>query len=469
MYIPKKYKKIQLVAYHTPTLFATVSDIPKFNVPLTPEARNAFSTLSNKDEKSRVERFFRVLVWAAEQANVLDNNAETLKLFMAPEFYFKTAEPANVLLAKDAHFGKDGKIQVVQRDGAHWHPDSAAKTCMSCGVKFTITLRKHHCRVCGRIFCYKCCPVRPEGIPGTSSGPQRICMHCYKVKRTAGAFGMYSFNTMQNIMHCLRTMFAARDLQHWLIIPGTIVSDLPWEGKDYGIFNAYLNTAMMIKGGGVDAPFHFIHKKNISRIDGPPMSRNVLDPTSPYAKIFGNLKELGFDEDEFRVVKIDNITFALEICLDHAEGVVKQAYDSYKGPKATVDVHLVTSCGMQLHQENIIARKGGVAMICDGTKDDNSPRSDVRKVKSPGFLEDSLWQKTGPSLTLKKLSRAKQMNLPKELCVTPLSHAEFTKNGGKEWISSINPKDRGVSIDIANPKAYTFPESVVWYDPVQLF
>ncbi len=37
-----------------------------------------------------------------------------------------------------------------------WVSDDAIKTCYYCNTEFTFLIRKHHCRICGRIFCYKC-------------------------------------------------------------------------------------------------------------------------------------------------------------------------------------------------------------------------------------------------------------------------------------------------------------------------
>lgn len=38
-----------------------------------------------------------------------------------------------------------------------WMPDSKAKECYDCAQKFSTFRRKHHCRLCGQIFCSKCC------------------------------------------------------------------------------------------------------------------------------------------------------------------------------------------------------------------------------------------------------------------------------------------------------------------------
>jgi hypothetical protein len=37
-----------------------------------------------------------------------------------------------------------------------WINDQARNYCHGCDTKFTLTIRKHHCRSCGFIFCDKC-------------------------------------------------------------------------------------------------------------------------------------------------------------------------------------------------------------------------------------------------------------------------------------------------------------------------
>eukprot|EP00066_Takifugu_rubripes_P023777 XP_011613043.1 PREDICTED: zinc finger FYVE domain-containing protein 9-like [Takifugu rubripes] len=41
-----------------------------------------------------------------------------------------------------------------------WVPDAQAQVCMKCGVKFTFTKRRHHCRACGKVFCGLCSSLK---------------------------------------------------------------------------------------------------------------------------------------------------------------------------------------------------------------------------------------------------------------------------------------------------------------------
>ena len=60
-----------------------------------------------------------------------------------------------------------------------WIDERTTKSCFECGVTFSLVTRKHHCRVCGRVFCQKCssnalCPRNdPEGPA------ERACDVCF--------------------------------------------------------------------------------------------------------------------------------------------------------------------------------------------------------------------------------------------------------------------------------------------------
>ena len=61
----------------------------------------------------------------------------------------------------------------------HWVKDSAVDECKLCGVRFTFSERKHHCRNCGNVFCGKC-SNQEICIPHLNiTKPARVCRNCY--------------------------------------------------------------------------------------------------------------------------------------------------------------------------------------------------------------------------------------------------------------------------------------------------
>ncbi|KAL7062988.1 hypothetical protein AAHC03_01493 [Spirometra sp. Aus1] len=60
----------------------------------------------------------------------------------------------------------------------YWMPDGHCKTCFECNAKFGIFRRRHHCRFCGRIFCFQCSNHLLDGLSIGQPGPQRACVFC---------------------------------------------------------------------------------------------------------------------------------------------------------------------------------------------------------------------------------------------------------------------------------------------------
>lgn len=65
-------------------------------------------------------------------------------------------------------------------------PDHSCRVCYDCDSQFTLFNRRHHCRLCGRVFCAKC---TSNWIPSPSNDPRplreewekvRVCNYCFK-------------------------------------------------------------------------------------------------------------------------------------------------------------------------------------------------------------------------------------------------------------------------------------------------
>ena len=64
-------------------------------------------------------------------------------------------------------------------------PDNVCKSCQLCNVPFSLFRRRHHCRICGKIFCYACSSnILDEQVTKFKfDGPIRACDNCAALAR----------------------------------------------------------------------------------------------------------------------------------------------------------------------------------------------------------------------------------------------------------------------------------------------
>ncbi|XP_036122448.1 FYVE and coiled-coil domain-containing protein 1 isoform X1 [Molossus molossus] len=85
-----------------------------------------------------------------------------------------------LLRDKDALWQKSDALEFQQKLSAEerWLGDSEANHCFDCKREFSWMVRRHHCRICGRIFCYYCC----NNYVVTKQGgkKERCCRACFQ-------------------------------------------------------------------------------------------------------------------------------------------------------------------------------------------------------------------------------------------------------------------------------------------------
>ncbi|KAK7821774.1 1-phosphatidylinositol-3-phosphate 5-kinase fab1b [Quercus suber] len=74
----------------------------------------------------------------------------------------------------------------VSRD--FWMPDQSCRVCYECDSQFTIFNRKHHCRLCGRVFCARC---TANSVPAPSGDQSTSREECEKIRKTDDEYGVY--------------------------------------------------------------------------------------------------------------------------------------------------------------------------------------------------------------------------------------------------------------------------------------
>jgi hypothetical protein len=59
-----------------------------------------------------------------------------------------------------------------------WQTDKSSSGCQLCGRGFTLTRRRHHCRICGKLVCNSCSPHRLVIASIDEKKRQRLCNTC---------------------------------------------------------------------------------------------------------------------------------------------------------------------------------------------------------------------------------------------------------------------------------------------------
>ncbi|XP_055020627.1 FYVE and coiled-coil domain-containing protein 1 isoform X2 [Boleophthalmus pectinirostris] len=88
---------------------------------------------------------------------------------------------------KDALWQKTDALEFEQKlrsEERWWLMDKEATHCLGCQGQFTWWLRKHHCRFCGRIFCYYC--SNNFAMTKQSGKKERCCKDCYNQHNAVG-------------------------------------------------------------------------------------------------------------------------------------------------------------------------------------------------------------------------------------------------------------------------------------------
>ncbi|GAA53571.1 1-phosphatidylinositol-3-phosphate 5-kinase [Clonorchis sinensis] len=152
----------------------------------------------NADSQSIDERIFKVCsskrtessdTWS-DTTSVQESNAETQPSLMASSF---TSHGSNITPLRRIHMPFNLNAAAISSlaetrlsdDRRYWMLDESCRHCFECGSRFNAIRRRHHCRICGRIFCHQCSNQFVEGHQIGMSGLQRVCSYCARALPSA--------------------------------------------------------------------------------------------------------------------------------------------------------------------------------------------------------------------------------------------------------------------------------------------
>ena len=114
--------------------------------------------------------------WAAELDSTAAYSSTDVLSIPQPDAVLHELESSPMRLIRRLRgIGTSG----INRD--YWMRDEKVKDCYDCKQPFTTFRRKHHCRICGQIFCKKCASAIVPGTRFGHRGEMRVCNFCLKI------------------------------------------------------------------------------------------------------------------------------------------------------------------------------------------------------------------------------------------------------------------------------------------------
>ncbi|VEU22138.1 DEKNAAC103110 [Brettanomyces naardenensis] len=109
---------------------------------------------------------------SSKSTTQLDNQTHTYALRSQPAL---NEYPDLTLSLISTLSNKPNQASGIGKD--YWLDDSSATKCRSCELPFTTFRRRHHCRICGKIFCSSCTSFI-DGSKFNVRGLMRVCLPC---------------------------------------------------------------------------------------------------------------------------------------------------------------------------------------------------------------------------------------------------------------------------------------------------
>jgi hypothetical protein len=204
----------------------------------------------------------------------------------------------------------------------------------------------------------------------------------------------YSLAGKELIERALCRVFSAREYESWLFVFGTIVwyrtanslvNEAPEllkavkdDPKLHGLENTpFLWNAALIMEGGTDRLFTSV-KRHYSKADDiddqyqavgaavgkSPLSALAFPSRGKLRDYLNNLKKESSGDPFFPVG--DNLTLGIEICMEHEERVLRQAFQKLLQKYPQLDLQLITACGMRVNETRLCITESQFVLRVDG-------------------------------------------------------------------------------------------------------
>ncbi|GFW77837.1 early endosome antigen 1 [Trichonephila clavipes] len=170
-------------AHHTARIGVLTENIRTLKEDLTSEQRRRESLEQKLDEISGTK-----LELEAKLENALEERNSLLERCLKSETECERLQKISTDLRRKyddcvaalQELGRENQtlqVENMKHITRKWADDGEVSHCTACGKLFSLTIRKHHCRNCGNIFCNEC--SAKTATVAASKNPVRVCDICY--------------------------------------------------------------------------------------------------------------------------------------------------------------------------------------------------------------------------------------------------------------------------------------------------
>ncbi|XP_062602240.1 rabenosyn-5-like, partial [Saccostrea cucullata] len=116
------------------------------------------------------------VAWEPQEIGVIHSWTDLYKAHRGAKVDRYVVETNKLIIRLDKLTGPDAPMETSKRRAYEksvvpWLPDSHVKECPFCRRNFTLTRRRHHCRLCGDIMCDRCSQFLPYSFAKKLTDP----------------------------------------------------------------------------------------------------------------------------------------------------------------------------------------------------------------------------------------------------------------------------------------------------------
>lgn len=156
-------------------------------------------------------------LWDPQEIGVIRSHTDVFKATRGARVDRFVVETNKLIIRLDKLTGSNsptdtGKRKAFEKSVVPWMPDKYVQTCPDCARNFSLTRRRHHCRLCGGIMCDKCSHFLPHTFAKKLTNPAfQTEMEVGFLKRTGSNSSLNSLMSPEGEAH-IRTCNNCRKL-----------------------------------------------------------------------------------------------------------------------------------------------------------------------------------------------------------------------------------------------------------------